>query len=994
MIKNLKKVISSAAAVAMLASSASAFALTFPDVDESASYANAVSTLTGLGIVNGDDNGKFNPDNSVTRAEFAKMVVEALGDGDAAAASTYTSFSDCQGHWAAGYIQTGVAKEFINGYDENTFGPDDTVTYAQAVKMLVGACGYDLWASNRGGWPSGYLSYGSSLKITNGVSMGNDVAVTRAQCAVLIYNALQAPLLAVNGYEYDNNGNLQPKYDQMDGEDKDWQTMLTEYHDAYVVKGRVMKTSKSDSAVDKGMVTFRVESSDRFKDETVKKNDTSYPEEDMYVGETNAEDLLFTYSEAIVQVDDDTDDITIISITPYGTSKSYEFAADDVVTKADDSKNGKDPWTDGQIAVKKSSTSSSTTKYDLEAAAELYVNGQFMSKYTDSSFESDFTTYVVNNSVGTVTIIDATETGSTSTNGKYDYIMVTYYVDAVVDDVSSTSAKARINLSDSTIGSLSWDPEDEDMNVKFIMDDEEVSYEDLQKDDVLSIAFTPATVNKVENASSVTVYVARDNIVSGTVSRVNDDTDENYAVIDDVEYKGNADLEVKSDWVGNDYTFYLNAFDRIVKFEEGETSKNYGVVVGMYKTAGSDYYTVRLITADGEIKPYECKNETEQNAFIQLATDAGVSVATGESTLFSKNNVGKEKAPKMAVSYKLSGDKIRFGEALGLGELKGGDLTFKESSGKLGSYQIVENTMKIVDLSSYFSSTNATVGTLSLSSFGDDENYTAYVYSKNTAGDYRFMIVLDGTTSLRANAPLAVVKKSRSSAKVNDQDVYSVPVALISNAGDETTEETTVYYEDDITLKEGDVIAYNVGAEGYAETDNLKVIFSAESSYADLYEAVITDNAADFDAAIESDVIDLTNNYSKLSNQASAKKVTKYFFGPITYKNGNSLEIATKATSGKTDISKDIVSFSLNSDTKVYTYDFTNSKDYRVEVGGVPSVSSSFFDKCKENDESDVLVWSKVVDMEGSKNPSFALVKEYDDDVTEVVVFLADDVAL
>ena len=77
MIKNLKKVISSIAAVAIIASSASAFAIDFPDVDSSASYAGAVQTLVGLGIVNGDENGKFNPDNSVTRAEFAKMVVEA-----------------------------------------------------------------------------------------------------------------------------------------------------------------------------------------------------------------------------------------------------------------------------------------------------------------------------------------------------------------------------------------------------------------------------------------------------------------------------------------------------------------------------------------------------------------------------------------------------------------------------------------------------------------------------------------------------------------------------------------------------------------------------------------------------------------------------------------------------------------------------------------------------------------------------------------------------
>ena len=57
MTNNLKKVISSAAVVAMVASSASAFAVTFPDVDATANYAGAVQTLSALNIVQGDDNG-------------------------------------------------------------------------------------------------------------------------------------------------------------------------------------------------------------------------------------------------------------------------------------------------------------------------------------------------------------------------------------------------------------------------------------------------------------------------------------------------------------------------------------------------------------------------------------------------------------------------------------------------------------------------------------------------------------------------------------------------------------------------------------------------------------------------------------------------------------------------------------------------------------------------------------------------------------------------
>ncbi|MEE0409570.1 MAG: S-layer homology domain-containing protein, partial [Clostridia bacterium] len=301
MIKNLKKVISTLAAVAILATSASAFAVSFPDVDANASYAGAVDALTTLGVVNGDDNGKFNPENTVTRAEFAKMVVEALGAGSEAASSTDTKFVDAKGHWAAGYIEVGVAKAFINGYDEKTFGPDDQVTYAQAVKMLVAAIGYETYASQQGGWPSGYLAYGSELDIIAGVTgVSNDTALTRAQCAVLIYNTLKAPICKVDGYEQNYKGEWVPKLEEMNGTAKGWQTLLTSKHDAFVVRGRVMSVDKKE-----GTVSYKVEAAENFDGYYVTTaavvGATAPYEVPAYIGTTAAADMLYTYSEAIIQ---------------------------------------------------------------------------------------------------------------------------------------------------------------------------------------------------------------------------------------------------------------------------------------------------------------------------------------------------------------------------------------------------------------------------------------------------------------------------------------------------------------------------------------------------------------------------------------------------------------------------------------------------------------------------------------------------------------------
>ena len=74
--KNLKKVISSVAALTMVASSVAAFAVDFPDVESTASYAQAVQELSALDVISGYDDGTFGPDKLVTRAEITKMILQ------------------------------------------------------------------------------------------------------------------------------------------------------------------------------------------------------------------------------------------------------------------------------------------------------------------------------------------------------------------------------------------------------------------------------------------------------------------------------------------------------------------------------------------------------------------------------------------------------------------------------------------------------------------------------------------------------------------------------------------------------------------------------------------------------------------------------------------------------------------------------------------------------------------------------------------------------
>ncbi len=97
--------------------------------------ADNINQLVGLGAINGYPDGSFKPENTITRAEFATVLVKAFRltsqDGKV--------FADTASHWAKEYIATAAAAGVVNGYDASTFGPDDLITREQMAVMIAKA---------------------------------------------------------------------------------------------------------------------------------------------------------------------------------------------------------------------------------------------------------------------------------------------------------------------------------------------------------------------------------------------------------------------------------------------------------------------------------------------------------------------------------------------------------------------------------------------------------------------------------------------------------------------------------------------------------------------------------------------------------------------------------------------------------------------------------------------------------------------------------------
>lgn len=190
------------------APAAAAGTSSFQDIHDPTTAVNA-DILRLMGVVSGTGGNAFHPSDKLTRAQFCTMAVNFMGLKDQVVLhSTRTIFTDVpSSHWARGYINLAASTmissgspsgengtpaagtPLIAGVGDGRFLPEQELTYAQAVTILIRVLGY---SSEQVGavWPDGYLNLAQSIGLTDGVTSGANDPLTRAQAAQLFVNAL------------------------------------------------------------------------------------------------------------------------------------------------------------------------------------------------------------------------------------------------------------------------------------------------------------------------------------------------------------------------------------------------------------------------------------------------------------------------------------------------------------------------------------------------------------------------------------------------------------------------------------------------------------------------------------------------------------------------------------------------------------------------------------------------------------------------------------
>ena len=180
----------------------------FTDQSDIKVDSRVIDTLVEKNVIKGYENGSFQPNEMVSRAEMAKMiyVLRTGNSDDSAYNDDYSTFTDIKGHWARGYVKYCQSLGIIAGQSATKFAPDQTVTAQEAAKMLLVTLGYD--ATKAGLVGINWASKTNALADENGLLDDVNTSFTgpcpRQYAAQLIYNAIDTPTVVWRDDAYTN----------------------------------------------------------------------------------------------------------------------------------------------------------------------------------------------------------------------------------------------------------------------------------------------------------------------------------------------------------------------------------------------------------------------------------------------------------------------------------------------------------------------------------------------------------------------------------------------------------------------------------------------------------------------------------------------------------------------------------------------------------------------------------------------------------------------
>ena len=179
---------------------------------------STIQDMVNEGIIGGYPDGTFKPNNNITRAEFASLIVRAFN----LKSDSGKVFNDTANHWAKGAISTANYYGLVNGYSDSVFGPDDPVTREQIAVMIVNATKVDSTeevktftdSAKIAAWAKEPVAKATAAGLIAGYPDGTfrpKANATRAEAAVILDRGRKLTEKEVLVTKYDRTGTYGPE---------------------------------------------------------------------------------------------------------------------------------------------------------------------------------------------------------------------------------------------------------------------------------------------------------------------------------------------------------------------------------------------------------------------------------------------------------------------------------------------------------------------------------------------------------------------------------------------------------------------------------------------------------------------------------------------------------------------------------------------------------------------------------------------------------------
>ena len=536
---------------------------TFTDVTGDTQYAEAIQKLYESGIVDGylaeDGTRTFKPLDTITRGEFAKLLAVAkIKDAAANLTATSSGFSDVDSDptvsWTIPYIDYAVKASIVNGYEDGTFRAKNTVSYAEAVKMVVCAMGYSSVIEKTEPWYNGYIQVAQQIGILKQAAGSADDAAPRGLVAQLIYNmTISDKVITVipggNTGTGSGSGGFVIKDNEKDEDEESVLGMVSAVFNQGV-----------DGETGGSMDEIKLYDDSTGTETTYKIG--SYSIDNMYQYLGQYLDITYTVKNS---------KNTIKSISTDGLNKTVEIDADDIET------------IDGSYVEYYKDSSTKVSRIPFENNLKIIYNGVGVSGVNSTKIKN-----LLDIDNGTIKFVDGDD------NGKYDTAYVSTYETFFVGTVESTSKTItdKYVKNGNVLKSIKLDMDPENIEFKNSAGTS-AQFGSIRQNSVVSIAKPYDT----DASYAKTTVIISTTTAQGTVNSISSD---DVYEIGNKEYKASNYYKrlVEQDPAqamnrGDIVTCYLDREGKIVAISSTDTTK-YGYIVDVTPSESADKDDVKI----------------------------------------------------------------------------------------------------------------------------------------------------------------------------------------------------------------------------------------------------------------------------------------------------------------------------------------------------------------------------------------------------------------